>query len=91
MTSFDFGFSWSKVKVTRVLFCYKWFELIVLITVYHRAIIIHKLIGLDGDMAHIDFGFTRLKVKLKKGQFCKKITMVSRNNLKNRSLQSLNI
>ena len=45
----DFGFTWSKVKVTRVTNKI-WFPLIILRTICHIAFIIHMLIGIYGDM-----------------------------------------
>jgi len=56
MIPIDFGFTRSKVKVTRVLFVKQWFPLIILRNIYHRAIIFHLLIGLDA-MTPYDFGF----------------------------------
>jgi len=53
-----------KVKVTGVIFIKKLTPLIFMRTIYHRAIIFHKQIGLDEDMIYIEFGFTRLKVKI---------------------------
>ena len=62
--SIAFGFTRSKVKVTRVLFVKQWFPLIILRNIYHRAIIFHMLIGLGDAMTAYDCGFTRLKVKV---------------------------
>ena len=54
-----------KVKVTGVIFIKKMSPLIFMRTMYHRAIIFHvKQIGLDEDMIYIEFGFTRLKIKM---------------------------
>ena len=47
-------------------FCKKWFPLIFLRSIYHRAIIFHMLIGLGEDMTLTDFRFTRLKVKFRR-------------------------
>ena len=38
---------------------YKWFPLIILRTIYHKAFIFYMLISLGKDMTCIDFGFTR--------------------------------
>ena len=53
-----------KVKVTGVIFIKQMSPLIFMRTMYHRAIIFHKQIGLDEDMIFIEFGFTMLKVKM---------------------------
>ena len=55
------------------LVCKKWFPLILLRTSYHTALIYNMLIGLVEDMTNIDFGFTRLKVKVTMVT-CKKYT-----------------
>ena len=70
MTSF--GFTRSKVKVTRVFFCKKWFPLIFLRTIYHRTIIFYMQTCLGEDMTSIDYGFTRSNVKVTKVTFVKK-------------------
>jgi len=72
MTSIDFGLTRLKIKVKRVLFCKKWFPLIFLRNVYHRAFIFHLQIGLGEGMAPIDFGFTRSNVKVTVVTFVKK-------------------
>jgi len=64
MTSLDFRFTRSKVKVTMMLYWKMWFPLIFLRAIYHRAIIFHMLINLGEKMAPVDFGFTRLKDKV---------------------------
>ena len=66
MTSIDFRFTGSKVKVTRIT-CYtmyKEFSLIILRTIYHRAFIVHVLIGLGGDMTFDDFIKSKVKVTM---------------------------
>ena len=62
LTSIDFVFLRSKVKVTKVI-CKKWFPLILLRTIYYRAFICNVLIGLSEDKTPIDFGFTKSKGK----------------------------
>ena len=64
MNCIGFGFTRSKIKVTRVLFVKIWFLLLFLRTSYHRAKIFHMRTGLVEDMAIIDFVFNRLKVNL---------------------------
>jgi len=68
MTLFDFEFTRSKGKVTRVAFAKKcrqsWFLLIILRTVYHRAFIFHVMIGLGEITIPYVFNFTRSKVKV---------------------------
>ena len=59
----DFGFTRSKVKVTRVTFVKICFPHIFLRTICHKAFIFHMLIRLVEDMTNINFGFSRLKVK----------------------------
>jgi len=56
-------------------------------TSYHKAIIFHVLIGLVEDMTNIDFGLTRLTVKVTRVT-CKNINMVSTYYLKNNVFQS---
>ena len=58
--------------VTRVLFAKHSILLIILRNIYNRAIIFHVLIGFGDSIAHYDFGFTRLKVK---------VTNVTRKNM----------
>ena len=66
MTTFDFGFTRLKVKVTRVTckIMYTWFLLIILRTIHHIAFIFPMLIGLDRHMTHIDIEDIRSKVKV---------------------------
>jgi len=49
----------------------KWFPLIVWRTIYHRDFIFYLLISLGEDMAPIDSGFTRSKVKVTRVLFVK--------------------
>jgi len=64
MTHIDTELIRSKVKVRRITFVKKWFLLIILRTVYHRAFIFHMLIGLGEDMSPDVFMFTRSNVKV---------------------------
>ena len=64
MIPIDFGFRWSKVKFTRVIFCKKRFQFIILKTISFRAFIFHIIIGLYEDMIPVGFVFTRSKVKV---------------------------
>ena len=64
MTCIDFWFTRSKFKVTSVIFVKKRFWLILLETIYYRAIIFYMLICLNEDMTSVDFEFTRLNVKV---------------------------
>ena len=59
MTCIDFGFTKSNVNVTRVSFVKKWYLLIFLRTIYHRATKFHILIDLGEDTTPINFGCTR--------------------------------
>jgi len=62
LTPFDIMFFRSRIKVTRVTFVKKkWFPLIFLRTIYHRAFIFHVL--WEGKTP-IHFGFTMSKVKV---------------------------
>jgi len=64
LASIDFVFFRSKVKVTKVTFVKKWFLLIFLRTIYHRAFLCNVLIGLSEDKTLIGFGFTGSKGKV---------------------------
>ena len=66
-----FVFFRSKVRVTKVTFVKKWFFLIFLRTIYHRAFIYNVLIGLSEDKTPIDFGFTRSKGNVTRVRFVK--------------------
>jgi len=64
-TTIDFRLTRSKNKVTWATFVkIKWFPLIILRNIYHRAFKVHMLIGLGEAMTPFDLGFTRLKVKV---------------------------
>jgi len=82
-TPIDFLFTRSKVKVTSVFFVKQWFPLIILINIYHRAIIFHMLIGLSDAMTPYDFGFTGLKVKVTMVPCKKYVHMLSDHYLEN--------
>ena len=87
-TLIDFGFTRSKVMVTWVT-CknkIKWFPLIILRIIYHRAFQFHMLNGLGEDMTCIDLGFTRSSVKVTMVIFCK--TIVSAQYLEKHLSQS---
>jgi len=70
LTANNFWFTWSKIKVTRVLYVKQWFLLIILRNIYHRAVIFNMLLGLGDAMTPYDFGFTRLRSLVKNVYTC---------------------
>ena len=52
------SYCFANVGLSVVQLQIKWFPIVVLKTIYHRAFIFHILIGLGKDKTRTDFGFT---------------------------------